>query len=94
MNLFSRLRRARRLSCADVNAFLAAYLDGDLDGRARARFEAHVARCPQCGAFMDQYRATIALARDAEPLPEPPPFMAELVLRVLRESGEGEPPPA
>ena len=40
---------------------LAAYLLGRLDGPAHARFEAHLAGCPHCTAYLEQIRETVAL---------------------------------
>jgi anti-sigma factor RsiW len=53
------------LSCREIVEFLADYLDGTLAAASRARFEEHLAECPQCLAYLDGYRATIQLEKDA-----------------------------
>ena len=86
-SILQRTRRFFMLTCQDVNAFLVGYLEGTLDARTRVRFERHIARCPQCAPYLDQYRKTIALAKaegTAEPL-APPDELAEWTLAFLRK---------
>ena len=52
-------RRRRELVCRDAVALMTAYLDGELDGRDRARLEAHLADCPHCSEYLAQLRVTI-----------------------------------
>lgn len=60
-----RFVRDGKLSCEDVNAFLADYVDENLDEQTRIRFEAHVRNCPNCALFLKQYRCTIEFARES-----------------------------
>jgi anti-sigma factor RsiW len=51
---------------------VTGYLDGSLSRRDRARFDAHIAGCPNCTAYLEQFRETIRLtgtlrAEDVEP---------------------------
>ena len=43
------------------------YLEGSLSGRARRRFEAHLAACPHCTEYLAQMRETISLTGRLEP---------------------------
>ncbi|HXY27604.1 MAG TPA: anti-sigma factor [Acidimicrobiales bacterium] len=43
------------------------YLEGTLSRRDRRRFEAHLAACPNCTAYLEQIRTTIRLAGSIEP---------------------------
>jgi anti-sigma factor RsiW len=52
--------------CQELVEVLTAYLDGTLDAHHRARLEAHLAICEDCEAFVEQFRATIALAGHTE----------------------------
>ena len=52
-------RRRYELVCRDAVALMTAYLDGELDGRDRARLEAHLADCPHCSEYLAQLRVTI-----------------------------------
>ncbi len=70
------------MTCRDVAGFLGDYLDGQLPGDARARFEAHLAECPACVRYLRQYRDTIRLAREAHAdVPAEPP--ADLLAAIL-----------
>lgn len=56
----------------DVEAQLSAYLDGELDERARAEVEAHLAGCPACRRTLDALRATLSELGDlSAERPEP-----------------------
>ena len=57
------------LTCEELIDFLSAYLDGELDADVRERFDAHLAICPACVAYLESYRATVRFAsatRDSE----------------------------
>ena len=56
---------SRPMSCRDVLDFLAAYLDGELGTRVREAFERHLARCPACVSYLESYRETIRVGREA-----------------------------
>ena len=53
------------LTCREFAEFLMAYEDGELSAAERARFDAHLAECPDCVAYLRSYRATVALGRKA-----------------------------
>jgi anti-sigma factor RsiW len=42
---------------------MADYLSGELPPATRARFERHLSVCPNCVAYLSNYRDTIALGR-------------------------------
>jgi anti-sigma factor RsiW len=48
-------------TCKDLVQLVTAYLEGTLPTPQRARFEAHLAVCPGCTAYLDQMRTTIRL---------------------------------
>lgn len=51
------------MTCRELAEFIAAYLRGDLPLEIRAQFERHLAECPNCVAYLSNYRETIALGR-------------------------------
>jgi anti-sigma factor RsiW len=53
------------LTCRELVEFLQAYLDGELEAGERARFAAHLEICPDCVDYLESYRKTIGLAREA-----------------------------
>ena len=73
------------LTCQEVLDFLSDYVEGRLSPARAARMEMHLAVCPQCVAYLDSFRATLAACRslreaDCEKLP---PLPAELVTAIL-----------
>jgi anti-sigma factor RsiW len=55
------------LSCRQVVELVSDYLEGALPSAQAARFEAHIAMCDGCAAYLEQMRETIRLAGE---LPE------------------------
>jgi len=51
---------SKDLDCEHAVALVAEYLDGALTRRRRRRFEAHLRACPNCRAYLEQIRITIA----------------------------------
>ena len=49
----------RDLSCKELVELVTGYLDGSLGGRRRRRFEAHLAACDGCTAYLRQMETTI-----------------------------------
>ena len=48
------------MPCQDLVEVVTAYLDGALGDVDRQRFEAHLAVCDECVAYVEQIRVTIA----------------------------------
>lgn len=60
------------LTCRDVVEFLMDYQAHDLDPAQRHAFEAHVAVCDECVAYIRSYEQTVRLGKAAfERLEEP-----------------------
>jgi anti-sigma factor RsiW len=49
------------VTCAEFVELVTAYLEGTLSAEDRAAFDEHMALCPGCDRYLDQYRATIDL---------------------------------
>lgn len=74
------------LTCEDVNVFLAAYVDDDIPDNLRRRYEAHIARCEVCSAYLSQYRSTMKLTREADSVDvDLPDELVEMTLSFLNE---------
>jgi len=78
MRLLPRLRYPD-LVCQQAVELVTDYLEGTLTGRARRRFEAHLAGCPHCTEYLAQMRETISLAGRLEPEDLPPQARDEIV---------------
>lgn len=65
------------MTCREFAEFMADYRSGDLSAEARARFDEHMALCPDCVTYLKGYEAAIRLGRHAwapeSPVPEDVP---------------------
>lgn len=84
-----RPRRRRLLVCRRAVELMTDYLEGTMSPPARRRFEAHLAACPACTAYLAQMRATVAAVGRLEPDELPPRVLDELVglYRRVRAAG-------
>ena len=53
------------MTCRDFADFLVDYIDHALPAGVRQRFDAHLAECPDCVHYLQQYRDTIRLTAAA-----------------------------
>lgn len=53
------------MTCREMTDFLDDYIGGAMAADARAEFEGHLDLCPACVAYLETYRATIAMGRAA-----------------------------
>jgi anti-sigma factor RsiW len=61
------LLRRKDIVCQQAVELVTDYLDGGLSRRDRRRFEAHLRACPNCSAYLEQIKATIALSGSIQP---------------------------
>lgn len=72
------------LPCQELVELVTEYLEQRLPDNVRARFEAHLARCPGCRTYLEQMRQTIrALGR--LPTDSIEPEARERLLEVFRD---------
>ncbi|MGF1462432.1 MAG: anti-sigma factor family protein [Maricaulaceae bacterium] len=101
MSVVRQIRRALRLSlqkagvlltCEEFEAFVADFHEGRLDPTTRAKFELHLAFCPDCTDYLAAYQRSVAAAKSAltpqpnDPPPQAPQALIEAVL-AAREAG-------
>ena len=75
------------MNCREFTEFLHEYLSGKLPEGERAEFDKHLAECPWCVAYLDSYKKTIQLEKDAFiPAEAPPPAEVpeELIQAILQ----------
>jgi len=77
------------LSCGEVITFLFEYLEDDVAEERKREFERHLELCPSCRNYLDTYRESLRLARDAErsgeaEIPELPEHLLQAILRAGR----------
>lgn len=51
------------MTCREFADFIADYLSGELSPETRAQFDRHLQVCPNCVAYVSNYRDTVALGR-------------------------------
>ena len=88
MKLLHRLRNPD-LVCQQAVELVTDYLEGSLSGRARRRFEAHLAACPHCTEYLAQMRETIRLAGRIAPEDLTPSMRTDLTDLYRRWRAEG-----
>jgi anti-sigma factor RsiW len=77
------------MNCRDFTEFLNVYFDGELSAAERAVFDEHVAECPDCTAYLQNYAETVRFgqvvfdANDAVP-PEVPADLVTAILAALK----------
>jgi anti-sigma factor RsiW len=55
----------RGLTCRELIDFIAAYLDAELAPEQRETFEHHLSLCPHCVQYLESYRQTLRLGKQA-----------------------------
>ena len=69
----------RRLACQQVVELVTEYLEGVMEPRRRARFEAHLSVCDGCSNYLEQFRTTVAVVGRLDASDVPEPVMNELL---------------
>ena len=73
------------LPCRDIVEIVTAYLEGALDEELHSRFEAHLAICDSCVAYVEQMRRTVAAAGQAVEPEQLPADLREGLRRAFRD---------
>ncbi len=77
-------RKPKPLSCQELVELVTDYIEGRLPAADHRRFDAHIADCPHCTAYLDQIRASVAVVGtlSEETLP---PGAADALLAEFRD---------
>ena len=88
------LRRRDELVCRQVVELVSDYLEGALPRAERKRFERHLRGCPNCTAYLEQMRLTIATTGRLTPDDLSPEARDEFtrLFRSWRADGGEDPP--
>lgn len=73
------LRRPSPLVCQEVVELVTDYLEGAMPPRERARFESHIADCPNCRRYLAQMRTTLDVLGRIEAEAVAPEAMDEMI---------------
>jgi len=74
-------------TCRELYEFLGDYHAGELDPLRASAFERHLSLCPSCRVYVDSYRRTVELEKEAfddAALPPPPEELVEAILAIRR----------
>ena len=74
--------------CQQAVELVTDYVEGALSRRDRRRFEAHLRACPNCSAYLEQIRATIALSGSITPEDLTPEARTDLIALYRRWRSE------
>lgn len=72
-------------SCRGASDFLLDYVEGRLEEKLAQKFELHMAACPNCTRYLDQYREMLSMLKDI-PAPSPPPALEAETRRFLEDA--------
>ena len=80
------------MTCREFIEFLMEYHSGELSEVEHARFEEHLAECPDCVSYLKSYQETVKLGKAVlasfdEPIPDEVP--EELVQAILAAHAKG-----
>jgi anti-sigma factor RsiW len=78
------------MSCQELVELVSGYLEGRLDPADAERFDAHLAACSGCRAYLSQFRATVT-ALGALPPESLSPDMERRLLAAFRGWRQGRP---
>jgi predicted anti-sigma-YlaC factor YlaD len=70
------------MTCREILDFLDAFLDGALTAEQRVLFQEHLDVCDDCVNYLDSYRATVRLGKEAFAT-DLPPVPDDLVRAIL-----------
>ena len=84
MRIWRRHRHEDALVCREFVELVTDYLEGALPDDQRRRFEAHLAECDGCTAYLEDMRRLVGTLHE---IPEPPPDPAtrDALLRAFRD---------
>ena len=84
MRFWRRHRQEDPLVCREFVELVTDYLEGALPDGQRSRFEAHLAECDGCTAYLEDMRRLVGTLHE---VPEPPPDPAtrQALLRAFRD---------
>ena len=81
------------MTCREFADFIGDYISGELESSLRASFERHLSVCPNCVAYLSNYRDTVSLGRgafadDDTPVPDDVPAgLVDAILATRRGRG-------
>lgn len=74
------------MTCKDIEERLPAYQEGTLSPDEKRLMDAHISKCAQCSAALQDLEKTIILLKNL-PEVEPPPWFTQKIMAQVREEG-------
>jgi anti-sigma factor RsiW len=69
------------MTCQELSEIVTDYLEGAMPASDRARFDHHLALCPECRRYVEQMRQTVAALGRVPDEPIPAEIEAKLLER-------------
>ncbi len=80
----------RQFTCKQFLSELTDYLEGSVEGEARAHLEAHLAKCPNCWVVCDTTKKTIQVYKGMEPYALPEDVKGRLMKALQKRQQAGQ----
>ena len=64
LSWFNRQQAKTEFDCNDIKEKCSDYVDSEMVEEHVTKFESHMVDCPDCGTFVNTFRATVMTARD------------------------------
>ena len=71
------------INCAAFEDFILAYLDDELPARQKAVFDLHLMLCRECRDYLQEYRSSMRLVREALLEDDPAPAPGDVPQRLI-----------
>jgi predicted anti-sigma-YlaC factor YlaD len=78
------------MECEKIREEISLFIDNELAGPDKERFEGHVSSCAECRQLLEETRQAITCVKKAEPVPLPIDFTIRLNERLDREAARTE----
>lgn len=80
----------KKFDCPDMMDLLVDYIEGELPEDAQAKLDMHLKLCPPCLNFLDSYKETSSVCREALHKRMPPELKSSLKSFLSKECNCGD----
>lgn len=77
------------ITCRECDEFIVSYLDGTLSSRQQFLFNTHMKLCRVCHEYLEHYKQTIEIAKNAYVKSEAPKDMPDELVQAILAAKRG-----